>query len=241
MRRQWARLLAIKMRIELAKDKIDEAILTLKTGLAFARQVASGPFLINGLLGIAIAHIMMEQLEELVALPGAPNLYWALTALPRPLIGFRSQVEIERRLFENLIPELTEARLDKSLTPAEWASLLARIHGRIAELSRIATDNKNPDPSLTALSTSDLKRFKSDSLPRRDIYLKTERKLTDARIAEMSDDQVVAVYLAGRLGELWDDLFKASYLPPRDALPQLVLRQAHPRPQGPVRSPCSSR
>ena len=71
MRRQWARLLAIKMRIEIAEGNYPEAIRTLETGLAFARHVANGPFLINGLIGISIAHIMLEQCEELIALPAA--------------------------------------------------------------------------------------------------------------------------------------------------------------------------
>jgi hypothetical protein len=52
-------------------------------------------------------------------------------------------------------------------------------------------------------------------------YLKTVHKLASPQIAAMSDDQVVALYLAGRCDELWDDLFKASYLPPRQAIPLL--------------------
>jgi hypothetical protein len=52
MRRQRGRLLAIKMRVEVAEGKYNEAIQTLETGLAFARHVASGPFLINGFLDI---------------------------------------------------------------------------------------------------------------------------------------------------------------------------------------------
>jgi hypothetical protein len=38
----------------------------------------------------------------------------------------------------------------------------------------------------------------------------------------MSDDQAVAVFLAGRQRELWDDLFKASHLSPREGIPQLA-------------------
>ena len=217
MRRQWGRLLVIKVRVELSERKYGDAIHTLETGLAFARHVAEGPFLINGLLGVSIAHIMFEQFEELISLPGAPNLYWALTALPRPLIDVRSELEIERRLFENLIPELTEAGLDQSHTQVEWASLLARIHGRVVEWSRIAADDEKADPALKALSRWDLGRFKAESLTPAREYLKNAQQLAGPRIAAMSDDEVVAVYLAGRFNELWDDLFKASYLPPREA------------------------
>jgi hypothetical protein len=221
MRRQWCRLLAIKMRVELAEGNYKEAIQTLETGLAFARHVGDGPFLINGLLGMANALVMLEQLDDLITLPGAPNLYWALTALPRPLISIRSQLEIERRLLENLIPELAEAGVDQSRTPAEWASLVARMHGRIVEWSRISSADERADPALKALATWDLGRFKSESLPLAREYLQSVHQLAGTRIAAMSDDQIVAVYLAGRLSDLWDDVFKASYLPPRDARPQL--------------------
>ena len=46
-------------------------------------------------------------------------------------------------------------------------------------------------------------------------------KIPGPRLAAMSDDQIVAVYLAGRHDDLWDDLFKTSYLSPRDAIPQV--------------------
>jgi hypothetical protein len=217
---QWGRLLAIKMRVEITEGQYNDAIRTLETGLAFARHVAQGPFLINGLIGIGIVNTMLGHVEELMAQPGAPNLYWALTTLPRPFICLRDQLEIERRLFENLIPELTEARLDQSRTASEWASLMARMHGRILEWSRTYTKNDKVDSSLKALSSWDLDRFKIETLPAAREYLKTAHKLAGPQMSAMSADQVVALYLTGRTAELWDDLFKASYLAPRDAIPQ---------------------
>src|SRR5262245_57811411 len=126
--RVWGRLLAVKARVEIAERKYYEAIRTIETGLAFARHVGGGLWLINGLVGIAIATPMLDRCEELIAQPGAPNRYWALTALPRPLVGLRDQMELERKLFENLIPELRESELARPRSPAEWASLLARMH-----------------------------------------------------------------------------------------------------------------
>src|SRR5262249_24746795 len=90
--RQWGRVLALKARVEIAEGKSDEAVHPIETGVAFGRHVAGGPFVINGLIGIAIARGLIDRVEELIAQPGAPNLYWALTALPRPLIGLRDQM-----------------------------------------------------------------------------------------------------------------------------------------------------
>ena len=46
----------------------------------------------------------------------------------------------------------------------------------------------------------------------------------------MSDDQAIALYLVGRHRELNDEVFKTTYLPPRDALPQLAAAEKRLRP-----------
>lgn len=104
--RQLSRLLRVKARVETAEHSYDQALDTIQTGLVFGRHVSSGPFVINNLTGIAICSVMLERLEELISQPGVPNLYWALTALPQPLVSMREALETEQRLGENLVPEL---------------------------------------------------------------------------------------------------------------------------------------
>jgi hypothetical protein len=218
---QWGRILALKARVEIAEKKYDQAIHTIETGLAFGRHLAEGPFLINGLIGIAMSHLVLEKVEELISQPGAPNLYWALTTLPRPLIDLRNHLEVEQKLVENLIPELTETELARPRTDTEWASLLSRMHERIVKWSRIYAENTKADSPLSILARWDLARFKAETLPAARESLKTSRIQTEPRLAAMSDDQVVVLYVAGEYRSLWDDLFKAGYLPPREALSQL--------------------
>ncbi len=237
--RQWARLLTIRVRVEIAEGKFDQAVRTIETGLAFSRHIAEGPFLINGLVGNAGAYMMLAEVEELIAQPGAPNLYWALTALPTPLIDIRHELETERELCENLIPELTAARLDRPRTAAEWALVLSRMHQGIVKWSRIYSGSNQADPpsdpNLKALSTWDLARLKAESLPPARAYLKASRALSDEQLAAMSDDQLVAMFIIDRYHELWDDLFKASYLPVLDAIPQLMAaeKRVHAPQSGP--------
>jgi hypothetical protein len=217
--RQWLRLLDLKVGVEIAEGKYEQALQTIETGLAFSRHIAEGSFLINGLVGIAGAHLMLARCEELIAQPGSPNLYWALTALPRPLFDLRHAVENERKLCENMIPELIEAASDRQRTAAEWSALLARMHARMVNWSRVYADAEDP---LKSLATWNLARLKAESLPAAREYLKASRGLNDRQLAEMGDDQAVALYLTGRYRELWDEHFKASYLPMRDAIPQLA-------------------
>jgi hypothetical protein len=218
--RQWSRVLALKARVEIAEKQYDEAIRTIETGLAFARHVAEGPFLINGLVGIANAHVILDKVDELIAQPGVPNLYWALTTLPQPLFNLRNQLEAEQKLIENIIPEMTEAELTRPRTDAEWASLVSRIHEGIVKWG----GGYSPDraPGLRTLLGWDLARFKAETLSAARESQKTLRDQIGQSFTGMSEDQIVARYLVAGHRSLRDELFKAAYLPGREALPQLT-------------------
>jgi hypothetical protein len=218
--RRWLWVLRIKARVEIAEKDFDRAIRTIETGLAFSRHIAEGPSLIHGLMGLGGVRLMLGECEELIAQPGAPNLYWALTALPRPLVDFRRKVEFERKLFENMIPELVEAESGTPRTPAEWSALLSRLHAGMVRWIRRYSDGSVS--TLNSFATWDVARLKAESLPAARAYLKTRPDVDDKRIPEMSDDQVVALYVSGRHRELWDEFFVAGYLPLRDAIPQLA-------------------
>jgi hypothetical protein len=224
--RQWGRILALKARVEIAEGKYDDAIRTIETGLAFGRHVAEGPFLINGLIGVAITNLMLAPLEDLIAQPGAPNLYWALTALPRPLVSLRDSLEVEQKLLENLIPELSETELNRPRTAAEWSVLVSRMHEGIVKWCRNLNSSRDGTPGIQALAEWDLARFKAEVLPTARDNLKTLRRMTDGQLAEMTDDQIVALYIAEAHRSLQDDHFKAAYLPAREALPQLAAAEA---------------
>jgi hypothetical protein len=220
--RQWGRVLALKVRVEFAEKKYDEAVHTLETGIAFARHVGGGPFLMNGLVGAAIANQMLAEAAELIAQPGAPNLYWALTALPRPLINFRDQAETEQKMLEYLIPELSEAELARPRETVEWAPYLARMHAGFKKWGHSFSWGGEEEPYMKSIPGWTLARLKAESLPAARDYLKASRGLNDEQLAKMSEDQLVALYVAGRYRELTDEVSKAAYLPVRDAIPQLA-------------------
>ncbi len=87
--RALARALQVRFRSEVALGRFDDAIRTTKTMLALARHLGEHPTLIGDLVAIAIANIAIEPLEEMIGQPGCPNLYWALTCLPEPLISMK--------------------------------------------------------------------------------------------------------------------------------------------------------
>ena len=77
----------------------DGAIGTLKTIFAISRHMGEHPTIISGLVGVAVAQIGCNLLEELIQQPGAPNLYWALTGLPPQLVDMRKAASADRSMW----------------------------------------------------------------------------------------------------------------------------------------------
>ena len=76
--------------------RFDDAIRTAKTMFAMSRHLGEHPTLVGNLVGIAIANVAIGPLEEMLEQPGCPNLYWALTNLPSPLVSLEKGMEGER-------------------------------------------------------------------------------------------------------------------------------------------------
>ena len=84
--RPVAAALKVRFRAEVALGRFDDAIRTAKTLFAMSRHLGEHPIFIGNLVGIAVAYQAIGPLEEMLEQPGCPNLYWALTNLPDPLV-----------------------------------------------------------------------------------------------------------------------------------------------------------
>jgi hypothetical protein len=91
-----ASALQVRFRVAVAERRFEDALGTAKTLFALARHLGEHPTLIGDLVGIAIAFVAISPLEEMLQQPGCPNLFWALTDLPRPLIDLRKGLQGER-------------------------------------------------------------------------------------------------------------------------------------------------
>src|SRR5208337_4033257 len=213
--RQWAKVLKLKAGVEIAEHDYDQAVDTIETGFAFGRHVGEGPFVINNLVGNAICSVMLERVEELISQPGAPNLYWALTALPLPLVSMREALETEQRMGENTVPELSQ--MDEDHSRAEWAVLLEKLYDRVRHLAERITSDKQVNARLRSQLDLDLASFKKENLAPSQKYLKTIHHMDAQRVKAMSEDEVVTRALVGQYRDMRDDQFKLGYLPWRDA------------------------
>lgn len=133
--RELARVLALRVRVELAEKRYDDAVGSIRTGLQFAKHLGEGPSLIQALVGHAVAAVFLARADDLIARPGSPNLYWAVSTLPRPFIDPRPALAGEDELIDSFIPGLADLRkgpvtAEKALDVAEAAvKVLAEASG----------------------------------------------------------------------------------------------------------------
>jgi len=202
--RSYARILAVKARIEIANGKYDEAVKTFQTNYALARNVAEGATIVNGHIGIAISGIMHPQVLEFVQQPGSPNLYWALTKLPNPLISYRDALDVEAMGVELSFPELRDLKT-LHRTPDEWRELFYRLAKQLVE--QLATRD-SPKP-LSAEKLDELCQQKLPEAKRALIANGTPAQQVEA----MSTYQIILFYSLLMYHELVDDAIKQFDFP----------------------------
>jgi hypothetical protein len=122
--RALANALQERFRNEVADGNFDAAIATAKTMFAMSRHLCTHTTLISDLVGVAIAHLAFTPLEEMLAQPGCPNLYWALTNLPKPLIPLDRGMEGERVMIQ---AELRDLDKESSMSSSQLKKVIDQI------------------------------------------------------------------------------------------------------------------
>lgn len=229
--RELARWLSLRAKLELARDRPADAVRTLQTGFRLGKDVGEGGTLIQMLVGLAVTQMMVGRAEDVIRHPGGPNLYWALTTLPRPFIDPRPSLDGEARFTASFLPWLkelqagpvSEDRAQKALrdtlrmmggvvkdAPAE--DNLADLVGRFGLAAGLAAEGQRAKKELIA------------------------RGWKETDVAAMPDAQAVLLLTAAVHQEVWDDQVKLFHLPPPAAAGQLAdvsrkaaaLRKEHP-------------
>jgi hypothetical protein len=206
--RQVARHLSVLGRVAAHEQRYDDAIDAMRLHLKLARDVGTEPLLICGLVGIAIAGVGHDTTLELIGTPGSPNLYWALTELPNPLIDLRPAVRFEMSSLERVFPLLKDAETQEH-SPEEWARLLAK---GFESLQSLAGSTEAPaffNETTTQMGVTGLGLLMYGPAKARLIA----GGMDGARVEQMPVGQVMAVDAAHELRRIADDFEKMWYLP----------------------------
>ncbi len=202
--RNIARVIALRARLHIAEGNYDEAFHDLQTGYAMARHMADQPTLVSGLVALAIADVMTDQVQLVIQGPKVPSLYWTITALPDPLIDLRKALELEAVGVYLLFPEFEQA-IWRGYTPERWKALLADLFEKVQAFSGQAEGDQQP-------KRINIEQFIGKTYPiaRRELV---EHSRLDPDIDDMPPASVVVIHVLEVFEALRDDMFKWFYVP----------------------------
>lgn len=202
--RALARMLSLRIRVQLANRDFDGAISSIADGIRLSEFVGQGETLVQKLVGIAIQGIMRKKLTELIATPGCPNLYWAIASIPRPLNRISDSVMWELGNVARVLPVLADAESQtwsKDSATSRW--MLA-----IQDLETLTgSTGANSIAARTAIAI--IGATQADTAKKHLIANGMEQ----GRVDQMPGLQAVLIQTAQELRVLGDDLGKAHLLP----------------------------
>lgn len=228
--RSIARMLSLKAKLEIDQRRYDDALETLSLGYKMARDEARQPTLINSLIGVAIVGTLNEQLERLLASPGAPNMYWAIASLPRPVIDMGQALRQELAFPAQLFPGLRDPQSAEHSIEG-WRKLWTTVGRELVALGdggfSFGGDGWQLDAGITLLMLKAYPQAKRDLV---------EAGYDRAKLETMPVGQVVAIHQR-RLYEIgFHQMFKWSLLPTRESVGRLERVQADLMRMGYLRS-----
>jgi hypothetical protein len=148
--RELARTQSVRCRLAIAEDRVDDAIAILGQQFALARHLGQDEFLVSNLVGMAISSIAWNDATYLLQHPKAPNLYWALAAMPTPLVDIRHSMSVERQFFFQQLKVLRE--VDETPRPAGyWQEFIDRF-GQMSYLTELNLPSVLRDKELARAS-----------------------------------------------------------------------------------------
>lgn len=211
--REVARFQKLRVRVELAENDTDAAVRNIQTGFRLGKDVGEGPTMIQSLVGIAITTIFIGEVEQLIQRPNSPNMYWALTTLPKPLIDPRPSLEGESRLFDNLFPNAKV--LEKGPVSADRANAILE-----EMLTAFATMGK-PDDFKVGIGGVGMAGFVALHAPAARKQL-VSLGWKEAVVEKMPPAQVVALRAITAYRTFTDDQTKCFSLPYPEARAELA-------------------
>lgn len=203
--RELVRYLSLRAKLELAQNRPTDALRTLQTSFQVGKHYGESGTTIHLLVGLAIAHVAVGQAEWLIDHPGGPNLYWALTALPRPFLDPRIGLDGEAKVNASFIPDLKELEAG----PVTEAKALLAYEDAIRLLG--GAEKGGGDEPLAGVAKLGAAVGLAVQGPQAKKDL-AARGWVEKDLAAMPNAQAVLLRAMAVHRELWDDQVKLFYL-----------------------------
>ncbi|MCU0878865.1 MAG: hypothetical protein MUF06_13865 [Pirellulaceae bacterium] len=206
--RELARTIQLEAHYQTMTGHYDEAFETLRLGYQLARDVGQNQFLIGSLVGIAINAIMNQELLHLIERTDA-NYYWAIVAMPDPLVNMRQALEFEANMPFQIYPFLADAETAER-TADEWRRLIVDCIATMQDLEGGQTTMPRWQAELAAAAMSaKLYPVAKEAL--------IAEGMDAEKVERMPVGQVIAIHTARITRATFDDTFKLSFLSAEEA------------------------
>jgi len=209
--RRMIMAMQLQIRLKIADGQTAQALEMLQHGLYMGRSIAQGPTVIQDLVGAAITALLLKEVEGLMQMPDSPNLYWALTALPDPMIDMHSSLENEREMLFVEFPQLRNLE-GEVLSPAQASAVASDFMKKIQTLGGGTGDV----PFKGLLSVGWVMMHYSDAKE----FL-ARKGYSQEQIDVLPAAQAVLIYQKQEYLEMLDNMFKWFEIPYYQAQPHL--------------------
>jgi len=209
--RTISRMLSLRTRSAIAEGRYDDALDHMRMSYRLARNVGQEPILVCGLVGLAHARVTNSNVIDLIAAPNAPNLYWALSQLPRPMVDLQQAIQLEMSIGVRVFPALIDVESAEH-SPEEWARLIA---DALKEYETLTTGTLFKGVSL---ANQDVLRRMTGAGLSMIIYPEAKQRLIQSgmdatHVKKMPVGQVVLIDAAHEYQRIADGMEKWLYVP----------------------------
>lgn len=198
-----AALLNLHARWRVSQHDFPGALASLQSSFAIAQHVSRAPPLMHALVAAVICNQALEVVGFWIQQPDAPSLYWALTALPQPLVNMEPSINAELAGFFYHDPALAKIERNQVLSlEEEIAAGEALSTVMLEQAGEKMTDSQKVGVLATSMT----------NYPAALAWMKKQGR-SEAEMVKLGPKAVVGLYHIHTLREMRDEWGKWFALP----------------------------
>jgi hypothetical protein len=185
--RDLNRTQALRYLLAIGENRVEDAIAILGQQIAMGIHLGQDPIGPSCLVGIGVASNALENGYFLSEHPASPNLYWAIAALPKPLVDSNTALSYES---QHLYLSLKFMR-QVSNHPASqmfWEQSLKEVADVIDRVNRFS--GEEPPPMLSGLGSFGVSLSIAAVVPQARQYLRNVENLSDEELDQLPNAQI---------------------------------------------------
>jgi len=141
--RSVSRIIALQTKLAIFESRFDDAVDLMRMNYRLAENVGEVEAIVGNLIAIAETGITNNSMVDLIAAPDSPNMYWALTELPRPIVSVREALRMDIGLALRIFPEIASAETANH-SRDEWSRIVRELPKTASVTLDHTRNNKNP-------------------------------------------------------------------------------------------------